>query len=169
MSKKKIGVGNTMPAGQAKPMGTSKSKKASDVATLPMTEKALDSANDAPLPSSTVEPSTGSDAPATEDTKMQITFNKSTKERKSTSVVYSAANGLRGSLRMAKTFFKGGVAPDTLVIDSDAFSEPKVKLTAEQRKEARKNAPKQTPAEKLAKLEERAAKLRAKVATTPTA
>jgi hypothetical protein len=94
---------------------------------------------------------------------MQVTFTKSTKNRKSTSVVYTTA-GLRGSARFAKTFFKDGNAPDTIVIDNDAFAEAKQKLTAEQRKEQRKNAPKLTPAEKLQKLQERAKKLEDRIA-----
>jgi hypothetical protein len=107
---------------------------------------------------------TGTDAPAAKDTKiMQITLTKSTKTRKSTSVVYTAG-ALRGSARFAKTFFKDGNAPDTIVIDSDAFAEPKKKLTAEERKAARKDAPKLSPAEKLAKLQERSKKLEEKIA-----
>lgn len=95
---------------------------------------------------------------------MVVVFNKSGKERKSTSIVYTAANGLRGSLRVSKTFFANGEAPAEISIDSEAFVTPKVKMSAEERKEARKNAPKLTPAEKLAKLQERAKALEAKIA-----
>jgi hypothetical protein len=94
------------------------------------------------------------------------------KTRKSTSVVFKLPSGIRGSVRIAKTAFPGGVPPASLNLQSDAenaFAGAKAKLTAEERKEARKNAPKLTPAEKLAKLQERAAKLQAKIASQAAA
>lgn len=94
------------------------------------------------------------------------------KTRKSTSVVFKLPSGIRGSVRIAKTAFPGGVPPASLSLTSDAenaFAQPKAKLTPEQRKEARKNAPKLTPEQKLAKLNERAAKLQAKIAAAAAA
>lgn len=92
---------------------------------------------------------------------MDITLTKSDKPRKSSSIVYLGA-GLRGGVRIAKTCFAGGNAPASLVI-SGPFAEPKAKMTKEERKAARAALPKLTPAEKLAKLNERAAKLQAKI------
>jgi len=132
-------------------------------------KKVVDTASETRLDSRSHETtsieSTSTINPASENKEpiMHVTFTKSTKNRKSTSVVYNASNGLRGSARFAKTFFKDGIAPETLVIDGASFAEPKAKLTAEERKTARKNAPKLSAAQKLAKLNERAAKLQAKI------
>lgn len=113
--------------------------------------------------SSAVEQSqSGNDAPAKEKA-MKLVFTKSTTERKSTAVVFAAPDGVRGSVRIPKSMFTNGEAPETIEIENDAFVQPKAKLTKEQRAEARKNAPKLTAAEKLAKLTERMRKLQAKI------
>lgn len=178
----------TMPKGDAKPLGTKSTPKSaraksaaqkSSAVVEKNSEKVIDNAASTAVDSSSTRTAdsvdsaeivppleTGSDAHITKEEKkvMQITLTKSNKNRKSTSIVFTAANGVRGSVRFAKTLFAGGNAPDTLVIENDAFAEPKAKLTPEQRKEQRKNAPKLTAAQKLAKLQERAARLQAKIA-----
>ena len=84
-----------------------------------------------------------------------ITLTKSTKPRKSSSVVYMG-EGLRGGLRISKTAFIDGVAPDTFVVSSDVFAPVKTKIveTKEQRKARLAALPRLTLAEKIAKREE---------------
>lgn len=94
---------------------------------------------------------------------MALIFTKSTKDRKTSSVVYNAPSGYRGSVRMPVSLFGENGAPETLAIDSDSFAAMKSKLTAQERKVLRANAPKLTAAEKLVKLQARAAKLQAAV------
>jgi hypothetical protein len=189
--KRKIGVSATPPKSEARPLGTPSKKGASAravtkankqkaprvVVNVDMSaseKKVFDNVTRTHVDSASQETtsveSTSTNNPASEKGPvMQITLVKSNKNRKSTSVVFNASNGLRGSARFAKTFFKDGNAPDTLVIDGDAFASPKEKLTAEQRKELRKQAPKLSASEKLAKLQERAAKLQAKIAAEAAA
>lgn len=84
---------------------------------------------------------------------------------KSNAVVF-VIPGVRGTVRVARKLFVNG-APQTLVIDSDAFvapAPPKVKMTAEERKAARAAAPKLTEAEKIARDEKRLAERKAKLA-----
>jgi hypothetical protein len=63
------------------------------------------------------------------------------KTRKSTSVVFKLPSGIRGSVRIAKTAFPGGVPPASLNLQSDAenaFAGAKPKLTpSSARKRAR--------------------------------
>lgn len=142
-------------------------------------EKVVDTSTSAPIDSSASEQTSneatsivnaGDVAHSEEEKKIMasVTLTLDPKTRKSTSVVFKLPAGLRGSVRIAKTAFPNGTAPSTLILQSDqenAFASAKAKLTAEERKEARKNAPKLTPAQKLAKLQERAAKLQAKIAS----
>lgn len=187
-SKKKIGVSKNAPKSDARPLGTpaprrSHSKKkqtGADQTVEQSAEKAVDNSDETPANSSSTQmtsanditngPSTttGSDAHSQKEQNVmsKITLTLDPKTRKSTSVVFKLGDGIRGSVRIAKTAFPGGVPPSALTLQSDAenvFATPKAKLTAEQRKEARKNAPKLTPAQKLQKLNERAAKLQAKI------
>lgn len=133
------------------------------------TGKVVDNAQTRPVDSSSLETTPAHDAQTSTNNSskgaqtMDITLTKSDKPRKSSSIVYLGA-GLRGGIRVAKSCFKDGNAPASLVLSSDAFAEPKVKMSAEERKAARAAAPKKTAAEKLAALETRAAKLREKVA-----
>lgn len=99
-------------------------------------------------------------------TTMNISLVRSNKARKSNAVTYTA-DGYNGSVRFSKSFFADKTGPESLSLDSEAFAaarQARAKMTAEERKAARAAAPKLTPAEKLAKIEERAAKLRAKIA-----
>jgi hypothetical protein len=101
----------------------------------------------------------------TQRTRMDITVTKDPKARKTNSIVYSTA-GLRGTIRVPRSMFANATAPDSFVISSDAFAEPKaakVKLTPEERKAARANRPQLTLAEKIAKREAALAKLREKM------
>lgn len=146
-------------------------------------EKVVDTTTSAHVDSSTSKQTsneatsivnTGGVAQAEKDKKIMASIQLSLdpKTRKSTSVVFKLPAGVRGSVRISKTAFPGGVPPTSLSLQSDqenAFAEAKAKLTAEQRKEARKNAPRLSPAQKLVKLQERAAKLQAKIAAEAAA
>lgn len=74
-----------------------------------------------------------------------ITLTKSTKLRKGSSIVYTSP-ALRGSVKFPASAFVA--APDTLTLDGSGFASvaPKVKLTPEERKAARKAM---TPAMKV--------------------
>lgn len=133
-------------------------------------EKVVDSKNTAPVSSLSVATNTaGTAAHIEKDTKTMasISLTKDTKARKSSSVIFTGA-GLVGSMKLTKSAFPNGVAPNTLVFTIEdgvlaAPKQPKAKMTAEERKAARANAPKLSAAEKLAKLNERAAKLQARI------
>lgn len=99
-----------------------------------------------------------------------ITLTRDAKPRKSTSIVFNSPS-IKGGVRIAKSAFVDGVAPDTLDVSSDAFAQAKVKETKEERKERLKSAPKPTIAERAAKARARAEKLEAaavKAAEQPT-
>jgi hypothetical protein len=185
MSKKKLGVSATPPVNEAS-FGT---KSLSNLLRLPRgkkakriekqnTKKDVDNTAAVEVSSSQVE-NDSADAMTQQRTDnttqkarpiMSVTLTKDTKARKSSSIVYTGA-GLRSGVRIAKSAFKDGVAPDTLVIESDAFAEakqPRAKMTAEERKAARANAPKLTLAEKIAKREKQLADLKAKAAAQPS-
>ncbi len=100
-----------------------------------------------------------------------ISLTKDTKARKSNAVTYTAP-GYAGSVRFSKSFFADKSGPASMTLSDESFGAARVakaKLTAEERKALRASQPKLTPAEKLAKIEERAAKLRAKIAASSTA
>lgn len=72
--------------------------------------------------------------------------------------------GAAVSLRFPIAAFPGKVPPTSIPVDGLAGPRaPKAKLTAEERKAARANAPKLTLAEKVARAEERTAALKAKL------
>jgi hypothetical protein len=163
-----------MPAGEAKPLGTpktSKKKSSKKVVDTPATSQVESSSVNENVVAHDAQqqnvPASGENVIMSENATV-VTFNKSDKARKSSSVVFVAANGMRGSIRASKTLF-GGEVPASISVTGEGFAAPKVKLTPEQRKEARKNAPKLTPAQKLAKLQERTAKLQAKIAAESAA
>lgn len=190
VSKKKTGVSRTPPKSEARPLGTpspkrSHSKKqpkpAVEASSSPVNsgaEEVVDTSTASPAESSSTDTTSVNTAPSTETqiAKEQhimstITLTLDPKTRKSTSLVFKLPAGVRGSVRIAKTAFPGGVPPTSLNLQSDsdsAFAQPKAKLTAEERKALRKDQPKLTPAQKLAKLQERAAKLQAKIAAEAT-
>ncbi len=79
--------------------------------------------------------------------------------------------GAGAPLRFQNNVFVDNTPPDTIDFAEGIFKAPrapKVKLTPEERKAARAAKPKPTAAEKLAKLEEKAAKLRAEAAAEGT-
>jgi hypothetical protein len=103
-------------------------------------------------------------APArtTEMEMIDITVTKSAKQRKSKSAVYELPEGFqRASIKI--TGAKNAPATLPLNVPADMFQKAKGKLSKEERAKLRKDAPKLTPAQKLAKLQERAAKLQAKL------
>lgn len=93
----------------------------------------------------------------------QVTFTRSDTKRRSNMLVFLAPEGRRGSLRISKSLFTKDKVPTTLTVENPAFAEAKKareSMTKEERKAARAAQPKLTPAQKVAKLEERLAKER---------
>lgn len=101
--------------------------------------------------------------PFIKDTNMTLTLKGL--DKRSRNAIYT---GAAVSMRIPVGAFPNKKAPATLEFADGSFSasrEKKTPLTPEQRKEARKNAPKLTLAEKVAKAEKRTEELRAKLAT----
>lgn len=92
---------------------------------------------------------------------MQLTLKSLSK--KGTEAIYG---GLNSTVRIRVNAFPNKVPPQTLDISGEFAGpkEAKPKMTAEERKAARANAPKLTAAEKVAKMEARLAKAKAKLA-----
>jgi len=84
-------------------------------------------------------------------------------EKLSKSGKYAIFSGLRTKIRIATTNFVDEKPLPTFTVEGE-FAGPRAKLTPEQRKEARKNAPKLTLAEKVALEEKRLEKMKAKLA-----
>jgi hypothetical protein len=93
-----------------------------------------------------------------------LELKRSDKERKSNSVVFVAA-GYKGSVKFGKAFFTG-TAPETLSLEGPfaPAKQPRVKMTAEERKAARAAQPKLTLAQKAELADKRAAKNSARAA-----
>lgn len=185
------GLSSTRPTNEATPLGQPTRPKARPSASTPESTSsvgdALRRAGVVPEPEATPEiaaPASNSvddasptpvassvqassDAtPKPEISPMLTTFTIDTKTRKSNSVVFTADNK-RGSVRFAKTLFDGD-PPASISIDANFKDKPKPR--AKMTKEERKALPKLTPAQRLAKLEERSAALRKKIAAeTPAA
>lgn len=166
MSKKKIGVSKTQPKGEARPLGTprTKTRQSSDplVATPPA--KVLDMPSAPIIDSLSVnqsgEPTTSGDRI------MDITLVRSDEKRRSTSVVYTGV-GLKHSVKFSKTAFANGGAPTSFVLSFPEGilaepAKPRAAMTAEERKAARDAAPKLTLAEKIAKRQKSLDALKAK-------
>lgn len=102
----------------------------------------------------------------------QIRLVRSDKERSTQMVVYGV-EGRPGSVRFSKTLFKDKQPPANVTLFTDAFAGPKearVEETKEQRKARLAALPKPTAAEKMARLEQKLDRLRAKAAKeTPAA
>jgi len=120
----------------------------------------------------TTSPVNQPEAPAQEKKAMsEITLKRSDAPRKTNRLVIYNLVGRNGSVQFLSTLFGGsqkdrGNPPETLTLVGE-FAEPKApkaKMTAEERKAARKNAPKPTLAEKLAKAQARMEALKAKLA-----
>jgi hypothetical protein len=97
------------------------------------------------------------------DVVMDIILTRSTAPRKDDRLVIFNIEGRTGSVQFFKTLFNKDAVPATLKLTGD-FAAPKVKETPEERKARLKALPKPTPAERLAKMEERLARMRAKLA-----
>lgn len=118
----------------------------------------------------TTEPVSQPETPAQEK-KMEITLKRSDAPRKTNRLVIYNLEGRGGSVQFLSTLFGGsqkdrGNPPETLTLVGD-FAEPKqpkAKLTKEERKALRANAPKPTLADKLAKAQARMEALKAKLA-----
>lgn len=105
-------------------------------------------------------------APEQTHTMITISLTRNDKKRKSNAVAY-IAEGYAGSVRFSKSFFADKTGPASLTLSAEEFAnarQARAKMTPEERKAARAAQPKLTPEQKLAKIEERAAKLRAKIA-----
>jgi hypothetical protein len=126
-------------------------------------------------PAATVisESTQGNIAPAQKKEKiMTLEFTHAPGARKDPRyVIFEFADGRPGSIQFLRSAFPGeptsevGI-PSTVSITGE-FAEkaaPKPKESAEERKARLANAPKLTPAQKLARAEEKVARLRAKVA-----
>lgn len=94
---------------------------------------------------------------------MEVTLNLNDKTRRSTSIVYQG-DGLKGSVRIAKSAFKDKQPPATLTVSSDAFAQPTAQLTKEEKAAIRKAQPKLTLAEKIAKREKQLTDMKARAA-----
>lgn len=96
----------------------------------------------------------------------EIALTVNTEPRKNTRVLVFDIPGRRASITVPKSLF-GDNVPTSLILTSDVdlapVAEPKPKETKEERKARLAALPKKTPAEKLAALEAKAAKLRAKL------
>lgn len=168
---------NKMPKGEARPLGTPKPKKVSQRERniiFSSGQKLVDSTTTSDVDSSNLNKSdptiTSASSPnhaAQEHTNMTtITLTRDTKARKSTSIVYLSPN-IKGGVRIAKSAFQNGEAPETLDVSSDHFAQPKPKETKEERKTRLATMPKLTLAEKIAKREKQLEALKAKAAAVP--
>lgn len=173
--RKEPAIGRTAPvakmlnSGKARKNAEKRAKKVVDTPATADVSSAASMETSVTLDSSSsVETSTQT---AKDTTTMVISLTRDNKARKSNAVTYTAA-GYNGSVRFSKSFFADKTGPESLTLDSETFAaarQPRAKMTPEERKAARAAAPKLTPAEKLAKIEERAAKLRAKIAASAPA
>jgi len=91
-----------------------------------------------------------------------MTFQLKRLNKKGNQAIYTSGRHL---VRFGVKGFIDGVTPETIEIDAPltvpAVKEPKVKLTAEERKAARAAKPKPTMAEKIAAAKARVEKLQA--------
>lgn len=96
--------------------------------------------------------------------KMDLTLNHKPNSRKTDRLVIFDLTDRKGSVQFLRTLFPDAI-PQSIVISGEfsAPRTPRAKETPEERKARLKALPKLTPAEKLAKAEERVAKMRAKI------
>ena len=100
---------------------------------------------------------------------MVINLTRSTAPRKDARLVIFNLEGRTGSVQFLKTLFNKDAIPATLTLTGE-FAAPKVKETPAERKARLALLPKLTPAERVAKMEERLANMKAKlVAPAPKA
>lgn len=130
----------------------------------PASENPLDNATADPVESETDQPPAPAPAqtparPAGSTKHMELTLKQKPGARKSDRLVIFDYTDRKGSVQFLRTLF-GEAVPETITISGE-FASPKEKMTAEQRKEARKNM---TPAQQLEAAEKRLEVLRKKVA-----
>jgi hypothetical protein len=133
-------------------------------------EKVVSSTQSAPANKPSAAPATSAAAPAADASggkKMaEVNLTRSDKQRSTQMVVFTFADGRPGSVRISKTAFADKKAPETLQLLTDAYAGPRIERkseTKEERKARLAALPKPTPAEKLAKLQAKLAKLQAQV------
>lgn len=120
----------------------------------------------------TAEPVNKENKIMADETIQNINLSRSDKQRSTQMVVYTV-DGRPGSVRFSKTLFVNKAAPEKINAENfnTVFAGPRVPR-AEETKEERKARiaamPKPTAAEKVARLEAKLAKLRAKVEGTTT-
>lgn len=143
------------------PAGKAARNKKLDKGTAVLVNSPSLPANPPALETAPAQPSATPTQPVVQEKKkMELTFVRSKAERKdSRLVIYNFADGRPGSVQFLRTAFPEQI-PETITMSGD-FAE---KETPEQRKARLASLPKLTVAEKVAKGEERLAKLRAKLA-----
>lgn len=129
---------------------------------LTAAKKVVDSPSDGVVSSPTLAPITAPPAAPQapkEKTTMQLTLKGLNAKR--TTAIYS---GTLGSIRIGLSAFPGKTAPETIEVGGEVFAvkAPKV-AKAKLTKEERAALPKPTAAERVAKMEERLAKAKAKL------
>lgn len=137
----------------------SEAKTAAETQPEKNSDKTLDTSDASGVVSS--QTATPSSAPEAKEKIMQLQLKNLSKNGKT--AFYS---GAVQTVRLQTALF-GGNAPQTIDLPEGTFQGPKErkpKMTAEERKAARANAPKPTLAEKIAKQQERLAKLQAAAA-----
>ena len=97
---------------------------------------------------------------------MEITLARSTAQRKNPHLVMFKIDGRPGSVQFFRALFPKDAVPAQLRLTGE-FAPPKVKETPEERKARLKALPKPTAAERLAQMEARVAKMKAKLQTSP--
>src|SRR5258705_2813534 len=97
---------------------------------------------------------------------MEITLVRSAAQRKDPRLVIFNIEGRPGSVQCFRALFPKDAVPATLTL-AGAFALPKPKETPEERKARLKALPKLTSQQKLAKMEERLAKMKSKLVAAP--
>jgi len=97
---------------------------------------------------------------------MDITLTRSTAPRKNPRLVIFTVEGRPGSVQFFRTLFPMNAVPERLTLTGE-FAAPKVKETPAERKARLALLPKLTPAQRLAKMEERVAKMKAALNPAP--
>lgn len=157
--KRKIGVGPTMPKGEAKPLGTKPSKRAQRHITKRVAVQSLEQTVDSIVPDAVASSQSAAiTLPQAKDSHMTLTRSGLSKNGKT--AMYS---GLRNVLRIPVIVFEGGTAPDSLTLDGAAFAVAKIVETKEQRKARIAALPKPTLAEKVAKRQKQLDAMKAKL------
>ena len=144
---KRIGVGKTMPKGNARPLGTPSPRRSRARVVKSNPEKAIDTVVQPVVRSAVAIPPTG-------DMNMVLTYKGLSKNG-----LAAFYGGPASTIRIQVAAFVNKEAPDTISVQDGVFAEKKVKLTKEQRAAL----PKPTLAEKIARREALLARDKAKL------